>query len=377
MAFDATAGSSNSGGGGGGGAAVVPSREFYSTFHGHEVGFLEQLHDACAWVEEQGDGGSGSGDEQGEAADGDQTRGPAQLPHLQPSRARRRRRRTIFLAGDSSLDNKYWLYDTAEPINGYERVLKPPTMKQDVCYWINRECVERGIGSQFWCINAAIEATSLNTRALCRLPAQDRLIRDRIGADDVLVVSVGGNDIALQPLLATVASTCCLVCCTTRSCLQHGTACPPNIPACDCGCLCCGLPACLQNCLGWPCGLGYMVDLFKNRVENYVRRLVEVTRPSKVVVCMIYFPDEAARDSWAGAALSCLRYNTNPDKLQLAIRKVFELATSNISIPGTEVVAFPLYRALDGTDTRDYVHRVEPSALGGSKMAAKLLDAIL
>eukprot|EP00051_Salpingoeca_urceolata_P018573 m.261845 g.261845 ORF g.261845 m.261845 type:complete len:341 (-) comp19225_c1_seq35:240-1262(-) len=242
---------------------------------------------------------------------------------------------------------------------------------------INRECVERGIGSQFWCINAAIEATSLNTRALCRLPAQDRLIRDRIGADDVLVVSVGGNDIALQPLLATVASTCCLVCCTTRSCLQHGTACPPNIPACDCGCLCCGLPACLQNCLGWPCGLGYMVDLFKNRVENYVRRLVEVTRPSKVVVCMIYFPDEAARDSWAGAALSCLRYNTNPDKLQLAIRKVFELATSNISIPGTEVVAFPLYRALDGTDTRDYVHRVEPSALGGSKMAAKLLDAIL
>ena len=62
---------------------------------------------------------------------------------------------------------------------------------------------------------------------------------------------------------------------------------------------------------------------------------------------------------------------------QAAIRRVFEIATSKISIPGTEVVAFPLFRVLDGSDTRDYLQRVEPSPQGGAKMARALMDAVL
>jgi len=45
-----------------------------------------------------------------------------------------------------------------------------------------------------------------------------------------------------------------------------------------------------------------MVDLFKNRVENYVRRLVARTKPQKVVVCMIYHLDERASGTLQGGA---------------------------------------------------------------------------
>lgn len=56
--------------------------------------------------------------------------------------------------------------------------------------------------------------------------------------------------------------------------------------------------------MGWPPGFGYVVDLFKNRVENYVRRLVGKKKPKKVLVCTIYYPEERASGSWADAALS-------------------------------------------------------------------------
>lgn len=91
---------------------------------------------------------------------------------------------------------------------------------------------------------------------------------------------------------------------------------------------------------------------------------------------MIYYPDEANVPSWANGALGALGYNSNPAKVQLLIRKMFEEATSRIQIPGTQVIPVPLFVPLDGTRSEDYVARVEPSASGGRKMAEYLLDAI-
>jgi hypothetical protein len=125
---------------------------------------------------------------------------------------------------------------------------------------------------------------------------------------------------------------------------------------------------------------------------------------------MIYYPDENNVPSWANAALGALGYNRNPARLQLLIRKVFEEATryvhdwafgafcdsvhsssrvhenrplrrrkirkSSIRIPGSQVVPVPLFAALDGTRSEDYVARVEPSAIGGRKMAEFLLNVI-
>ena len=44
-------------------------------------------------------------------------------------------------------------------------------------------------------------------------------------------------------------------------------------------------------------------------------------------------------------------------------------------MPGTEVVPLALFHTLDGTDSRDYLQRVEPSVRGGQKMAQAILDA--
>lgn len=52
------------------------------------------------------------------------------------------------------------------------------------------------------------------------------------------------------------------------------------------------------------------------------------------------------------------------------------LENSQIKIEGTEVIPIPLFNALDGKCSQDYVARVEPSAIGGKKMAEYLMDAI-
>lgn len=290
---------------------------------------------------------------------------------------RKDHRGVVYFAGDSSLDNKYWFENWENAVNGYERVLRPPRMKADVCHWLNREFVRRG-ASQLCCINTSIEATSLNDRACGQLQPQDRFIQDTITEEDYLVVSVGGNDIALQPLLCTVVNLLALVWCTPQACIEHcACACPPNTHV-DLGCAGCGVPACLSATLcGWPLGMGYFVDLFKNRVRNYIQRLVEHRKPKKVIVCMIYFLDQKSTGSWADMALKGMCYDLNPSKLQQTIRTIFHLATSQIHIEGTEVVSFPLFEVLDGTDTRDYCQRVEPSPIGGKKMASALAEVLI
>ena len=96
----------------------------------------------------------------------------------------------------------------------------------------------------------------------------------------------------------------------------------------------------------------------------------------RVLVCMIYNPDETADGSWADRTLSGLGYNADPSKLQSLIRRMFALATQKIIIPGVDVVGVPLFIPLDGKNTADYSQRVEPSASGGEKMAKFISKAI-
>jgi len=286
-------------------------------------------------------------------------------------------RSLIFLAGDSSLDNKAWFEDRVEALNGYEQFLSPPTMKTDICYWLNFEAQRRS-AEHLACLNTAVEATTLASRASKLLPA-DEFIREHVSVEDYLIVSVGGNDIALQPSLCTILNMLALVRCSTQRCLRAcACGCLPFAGLCGGGVTRSGCTGCFWSLLGctWPPCLGYFVDLFGNAVHNYVLRILGTARPRKVVVCMIYFLDETG-SSWADQALSALDYDNNPGRLQEAIRVVFRLATQRIRIRGTEVVAFPLFNILDGRSTEDYVSRVEPSPSGGKKIATALMDAIL
>lgn len=142
------------------------------------------------------------------------------------------------------------------------------------------------------------------------------------------------------------------------------------------------------------------VVVFTARTQKYIEALTSKTKPAKILVCMIYYPDENNTPSWANTSLGALGYNRNPAKIQLLIRKFFEEATryvgirgsyqmrvftlfllsslpnSSIKITGTTVIPIPLFHSLDGTRSSDYVARVEPSAIGGKKMAELLLDAV-
>jgi hypothetical protein len=310
---------------------------FYSNYHGHTVPHLDQVLKSIKTMKSSSDSS------------------------------------IIYLAGDSSLDNKFWFTDRASAVNGYEKILSPPTSIKDIAYWLNYEIEKQGKGEILTALNCAIEESTIERRAYYLLP-QDNFIRNTITSKDVLILSVGGNDIALRPQLCTIVNTFSLIFCTTTECIN----------SCTCGCAlpcdeyCSGCTtSCLSDLCAFPCGYGYFLHLFGTRVQSLANRLISgENRPKKVLICTIYFLDENQTHSWANVALSGLGYNQNPKHLQTLIRKVFEQATSKINIPGTEVIPVPLFVALDGKDTTDYSQRVEPSAIGGQKMAKLLLEAI-
>jgi len=333
------------------GEPKVSARSFYGEWHGHKTKHLKML-----------------------------------LPRL-----RENSDSLIWTAGDSSLDNKYWFSDCRPAVGVYRDFLDPPTSVCDVTYWLNYHLEQQqrhgSAGTrnrsdgffgdnqspkpEYAAINTAVEATTLNERWYGLRP-QDKFVRDNIRADDVLVVSIGGNDVALAPTPCTIASICGMLALPMK-CVENGFSCfvcPMN----DC---CCGCGPSLFSCAGTcpPC-LGYFRHLFGVRVQRYIEALTSKTKPKKILVCMIYYPDETPTPSWAGPALGALKYNTNPAKLQLLIRKAFEEATSTIRIAGSEVVPVPLFNVLDGKRSEDFVARVEPSAIGGQKMAEFILDYI-
>mmetsp|Transcript_529 Transcript_529/g.1649 ORF Transcript_529/g.1649 Transcript_529/m.1649 type:complete len:144 (+) Transcript_529:945-1376(+) len=128
---------------------------------------------------------------------------------------------------------------------------------------------------------------------------------------------------------------------------------------------------------GCPCGMGHFVTLFKDKVAEYISKLLDKQKPKKVIVCMLYFLDESPCGGWCDRTLKLLGYDKNPAKLQAAIMRLFELATSKIQLAGTQTVAFPLFDVLNGKISSDYDNRVEPSSQGGEKMAKALLPAIV
>lgn len=177
---------------------------------------------------------------------------------------------------------------------------------------------------------------------------QDALIRDHISAEDVLLVSVGGNDVALQPTLRTAVNMLML----TRS------------------------PQWLIRA-GVAPGFGYFMTLFRDRIQALVQRVTAKQCPRKVVVCMLYYLDEKQGGSWADPTLELLGYNADPSTLQLIIRTLFsKIAARGFDGPAV-VEPFALFEVLDGKDTSDYHHRVEPSIKGGRKMAEALLPVLL
>ena len=308
---------------------LISASQFSSTYHGHAPPLLRSLESSLRSLTIA------------PAAAADTTLPPTPL-----------QRRAIWLAGDSSLDNKAWVPPLgALAVNGYEHCLSPPRVPQDIAYCVNSELVARGATS-YVCINAAVEESTLGARHGGRLLPQDEVIRERLQSDDVLIVSVGGNDVALRPGVCTVLSMLALTWCASDRAIADGTA----------------------------FGYSHFEHLFGAQVQAYVESLCGAHRPRTVLLCMIYFPHEK-RGGWPDAVLDALGYNSPKGiaRLQAVIRRLFHVATARIVIHGVErVIALPLFDVLSSAEgSDDYVARVEPSVAGGRKMAAAFVDAIL
>jgi len=304
----------------------VPVDEYYNEYYGHKIAHLQIVHDQLRRLD-MGTSQVASG--------GDTSRS------------------AIFLLGDSSLDNKFWFHDRAPAINGYAKVLsstrsRAVMVKKDIAYCFNKVLEEKHFTSRWFCLNTAVEESTLADRFSGRLLAHDEFVRDNLQQDDIAIISVGGNDIALRPSIKTIANMIALLL-QPLSWIESGSA----------------------------VGLGHFVSLFKDKVEQYIQSVVVKHKPRLVVVCMIYFPDCQPGGSWADKTLRLLGYNSNPKKLQTLIRKIFTIATRSIQVDGVEIVPFPLYEILDGATSSDYCQRVEPSAQGGKKIASAMIDELI
>ncbi|KAF3044102.1 hypothetical protein E8E12_009647 [Didymella heteroderae] len=237
----------------------------------------------------------------------------------------------VYLAGDSSLDNKYWVSNDqdseVEVPEIYKHTLDKPTPKSDVAFWMNHLLSDRAT-----CINTAVEESMLRQRDN-ELLAHDSFIRDNIRSEDVLIVSVGANDIALRPLPCTIRHMLQLAWATPRSSIESGTA----------------------------SSLKYFNHMFRDKIQDYVDRMTAKTRPRAVIICMIYYPLESGlgQSGWADTQL-----------------KALGSATQNIQIQGTEVVPCALHEVLDGKTAKDYTARVEPNEEGGRKMADRFVELL-
>ena len=202
------------------------------------------------------------------------------------------------------------------------------------------------------CINAAVEASTLGERSSAcggpRLLPQDSFVAEHLLPDDVLCVSVGGNDIAMRPTFATVCSILALI---------HAS------------------PEKVKSGRAW--GLQHFVRLFRDDLRRYVEHVLGGCPVAAVAVCCIYYPCLEGQGSWADGALALLRYDRDPGRLQLIVREIFRRAISGLRIPGVKVVPVPLYEFLDPASPGDYVARVEPSVLGGKKVARGILSRLL
>lgn len=244
----------------------------------------------------------------------------------------------VYLAGDSSMDNKAWInHDKADPCPQYESIVDQSV--QDVCHWTNFELAKKN--NFTCCINCAIEESALGERD-DGLLQQDKFIRDNITKNDVLVISVGGNDIALKPTKTIMFNMASIVL----------------------------LPLFMIN---YNPSYYYFVNLFHRQIESYIKNLTSKEKPKQIILAGIYFPCTKGK-GWADTVLKLTGYNSNPEKLQYIIKSIF--TDVFVKLNSQNVKYMPMYEILDCNDPSDYVARVEPSSQGGHKIAKVIVSLI-
>jgi len=252
------------------------------------------------------------------------------------------KKRIIWLAGDTTLDNKHWLEDIRKSCNGYEHIFEQAYSKADLCHWINHHM--QVMDYKGWaCINAAVNESSLTQRRKKGLLPQDEFIRDNLTEKDLLIISIGGND--LYSTLNFKRMTSMINFFLTKN------------------------PDKFAESEKFQC----FVDLFKNQTEDYIKSLIAKHKPRKIIVCSLYHPSIEGK-GWADKLLSLIRYKKNPSKVHKVVEAIFEQATEKIKIPGVAIFPVKLWELLDWRQPDNFIERVYPSAKGGKELSQGFLS---
>ncbi len=255
----------------------------------------------------------------------------------------------VFYAGDSSLDNKHWIFQgkgkndennffndliTAPAVNGYEKLLYPPRMVKDVNYWMNYYLSKLN-DKKICSIMTSVEASTLQERE-DNLLKQDIFISEHITNNDYLVVSVAGNDLAALSRTQNI-----------------------NLD-----------PTKLANSPFFK----ELLPFYKEKTEKFIKRILKGRKTKAVIISTLYYLDEDMnnarnRTAWPREILRNLSYDSDPKKLHYLIDLLHEKGTRNIRIEGVNLIPVKLSETLNGKDTKDYIQLVEPSSQGGQKMA--------
>lgn len=219
----------------------------------------------------------------------------------------------IYLCGDSSFDNKFWVERT-KPSSNYDFL---DTYPNDVCHNINQN-----IPSDYACINCAVEETCLKDRDDNLLP-QELFMVSKLKERDIILISLGGNDIALKPSVDIMFSL--------------------------------GTYLLFENSISY----NYLYLYFETRFKKYLERI----NHKNVYLCGLYFPCVKG-NGWCDTTLNLIGYNSNPLKIQKLIKKLY----TDLSIK-LNMKYIPLYECLDCNNELEYVQRVEPSSVGSEKIA--------
>jgi hypothetical protein len=262
------------------------------------------------------------------------------------------------------------------PINGYEDVLNGNESVPDVAYQINQTLIDNRLNEEYVCINAAIEESTLyqrftdktNYSGNVKLLPQDEFIYDNIQIDDILIVSVGGNDIALSPKPETK---------------RHfenfiiNTRLPDDKKSKD-------------DIMKYN---QYFNEIFKNKLKLYIEKLCSRdgnnSLPSLIIPCMVYYPClSLTQVGFAEPILSLTGYKTgNHEILQNFIKELYLDSTRYISIMKKQkgmsdenkiniIDPCPLYEVLDSSNEELYLKSAEPSIKGGYLMAIRFVNQI-
>jgi hypothetical protein len=273
----------------------------------------------------------------------------------------------VYLVGEI-FDNKWNIFNMhkykfiEKSVNLYRYILYnkgvnivSPYSLPDIEYQINKNFMDKYFYIPSICINSSSNKDTIEQLSINSLSDNDNCIHDLIRKNDTIIFSFSWKDLIGINTDLTFTSLVKLI---------------ENVE---------------KNEEYDKDALSNIKNIFCNSAEIYLKKLVSETKPEYIIVCMIHYFDEVIDNHYSHIQTKLLKlkyYKGNIDGiegnvnlLKQVYKKIFEIIKS-IKIDGTEVIHFPIYEALDSTNSENYIYGIYISIEGGKLLAEVLTKEI-